>query len=362
MMLYKLLKHSSCLRQGVVVSLISGGEMAHRIEALGVRVVGLHMRRGLPDISVLWRLVYLLRSEKFDLLSTWMYHADFLGGVAAWMANIPVLWNIRNSDLDASKTKWTTRALVNLCGKLSRVVPERIISCSAAARDIHVELGYQRKKFQIIPNGFDLQGFKPDPEARKSVRAELGVPADAHLVGVVARFDPQKNHVGFLDAAQHIAKARPNVHFVLVGTEVTWENETLRQKIEDSGLRARLHLLGSRTDIARMMASFDVLVSSSSYGEAFPNVLGEAMACGVPCVATNAGDSAYIVGDTGRIVSVGDMHALAGSVVDVLSMSSTERTAVGNRARARVEELFEIGQIAKEYEKIFEEVRHTCVA
>ena len=187
------------------------------------------------------------------------------------------------------------------------------------------------------------------------------MPADAHLVGVVARFDPQKNHVGFLDAAQHIAKARPNVHFVLVGTEVTWENETLRQKIEDSGLRARLHLLGSRTDIARMMASFDVLVSSS-YGEAFPNVLGEAMACGVPCVATNAGDSAYIVGDTGRIVSVGDMHALAGSVVDVLSMSSTERTAVGNRARARVEELFEIGQIAKEYEKIFEEVRHTCVA
>lgn len=361
-MLYKLLQHSPSLRQSLVVTLIPGGEIASRIQMLGVRVETLNMQRRALDIFSVWRLSRLLHAEKFELVSTWMYHADFLGGVAAWMANIPVLWNIRNSDLDASKTKWTTRALVNLCGKLSRTVPERIISCSAVARDIHVELGYQREKFQIIPNGFDLQGFKPEPEARNSVRSELGVPADAHLVGVVARFDPQKNHVGFLDAAQHIAKARPNVHFVLVGTEVTWENETLRQKIEDSGLRARLHLLGPRTDIARLMASFDVLVSSSLYGEAFPNVLGEAMACGVPCVATDAGDSAYIVGDTGRIVSVGDMHTLAGSVVDVLSMSSTERTAVGNRARARVEELFEIGRIAKEYEKIFEEVRHTCVA
>lgn len=362
MMLYKLLQHNPRLRQSLVITLIPGGEMASRIQMLGVRVESLNMQRRSLNILSVWHLWRLLRTEKFELVSTWMYHADFFGGIAARMANIPVLWNIRNSDLDTSKTKWTTRALVNLCGKLSRVVPERIISCSAVARDIHVDLGYQRKKFQIIPNGFDLQGFKPDREARNSVRSELGVPTDAHLVGVVARFDPQKNHVGFLEAVQQIARVRPNVHFVLVGAGVSWENKILRQKIEDSGLRARLHLLGPRTDIARLMASFDVLVSSSLYGEAFPNVLGEAMACGVPCVATNAGDSAYIVGDTGKVVPVGDMHALAGAVVDVLSMSSAERTAAGNRARARVEELFEIGRIAKEYERVFEEVRRTCAA
>lgn len=361
MMLYKLLKHSSCLRQGVVVSLVSGGEMARRIEALGVRVVGLHMRRGLPDISVLWRLVCLLRSEKFDLLSTWMYHADFLGGVAARLANLPVLWNIRNSDLDPEKTKWMTRCLARACASLSGLVPRRIISCSRTARDVHVRLGYRPEKFVIIPNGFDLNSFVPDRDIRTVVRNTLGIEENTPLVGLVARFDPQKNHVGFLDAACMVHDSIPQTHFVLAGTGVTWENTLLRQKIEDLGLQRQVHLLGPRTDIARLMTTFDVL-ASSSHGEAFPNVLGEAMACGVPCVATNAGDSAYIVGDTGKVVPVGDMHALAGAVVDVLSMSSAERAAAGNRARARVEELFEIGRIAKEYERVFEEERRTCAA
>lgn len=360
MMLYKLLQHSPSLRHGLVVSLAPGGDMADQIRKFGVRVESLGMRPGIPDMFSLWRLIRLLRVEQFDAVSTWMYHADFFGGIAAKIAGIPVLWNIRNSNLDPGKTKLTTRLLVRMCGKLSEVIPQRIISCSAVAQNIHVRLGYSREKFIIIPNGFDLQGFKPDYTARESVKNELGLQAGALLVGLVARFDPQKNHLGFLEATRQIIASQPAARFVLVGAGVTGENELIREKIEELNLGSYVLLLGPRTDIARLMAAFDIVVSSSSYGEAFPNVLGEAMACGVPCVTTDAGDSAYIVADTGKIVPVGDMRALACGVLELLALPAKEREALGRQARARVEELFEIGHIARTYEQTFEEVRRAC--
>lgn len=360
MMLFKLLQHSSSLRQGVVVSLASGGKMAYQIRALGVRVEELGMQRSLFNVSALIRLKNLLSIECFDIISTWMYHADFLGGILAKMTSIPVLWNIRNSNVDVDKTKWTTRTLVWISGKLSGVIPQRIIACSSVACSIHISIGYKKEKFIIIPNGFDLDKFYPDYNARISVCSELGIQDNSFLVGLVARFDPQKNHIGFLEAAHEIIKKKQNIQFILVGSGVDWNNELLSKKIDNLGLRQNIYLLGLRTDISRLMAAFDVLVSSS-HGEAFPNVLGEAMACGTPCVATNAGDSAYILGKCGKIVPIGDMQALARGVVELLSLPAKKREALGCQARSRVRELFEIGHIARMYENIFEEVRRTCV-
>lgn len=338
-----------------VISLTTPGELAPRIAALGIPVDAVDMKLGLPSLSGFFRLVRMLKRLDPDVVHTWMYHADLLGGLAARMAGISAVgWCIRNSNLDRDKTKSSTRAVVRLCASLSRWVPSRILSCSERARQVHVECGYAAGKMIVVPNGFDLGRFKPDKDAPKRVRDELGLDADTPLVGLIGRFDPQKNHAGFFDAAGRLHRCMPHAHFVLAGLGVDTGNPALMQAIARAGVLANTHLLGLRNDMPGLMAALDVLASSSSYGEAFPNVLGEAMACGVPCAVTDVGDSAYIVGDTGRVVAPGDMAGLAAALELLLALPLVEKTALGERARERVAEHFEIDGIVRQYENFYE--------
>lgn len=354
-MLLKLLERLDKRFSPHVISLSDVGAIGLRIQALGVPVEGLGMRRGVLHPRLFFRLVGRLKSLKPDVVQTWMYHADLLGGLAGRMARVSVVvWGIRCSNLERDKTKLSTLAVVGLCAKLSAWVPDRILSCSEAARRPHVDRGYASNKWAVIPNGFDLTLFHSDPTSRASVRAELKIKDNAPLVGFIGRYDPFKNHAGFLKAARTLHEALPDVHFLLVGKDVDCENRELVYMVEAVGLQHRTHLLGLRNDVPRLMAALDVF-ASSSYGEAFPNVLGEAMASGVPCVVTDVGDSAYIVGDTGRVVSAGDMIGLAAALETVLSLPLSERVALGQRARARVSERFEIGTVVRQYEKLYDE-------
>jgi glycosyltransferase involved in cell wall biosynthesis len=285
-----------------------------------------------------------------------MYHADLLGGLAARLAGVPAIgWAIRNSGLDWGKTKLSTRVVTGACARLSRWVPDRILTCSEVARQVHVGYGYAADKMVVVPNGFNLARFQPDAPARVAVRAELGVGNDTPLVGLIGRFDPHKNHAGFFEAAGCLHRRFPTVHFVLAGQGIDEENPELLRLMETAGVHQVTRLLGLRSDIPRLMAALDVLASSSS-AEAFPNVLGEAMACGVPCAVTDAGDSAYIVGDTGRVVRFGDMQGLAEAMEELLTLPPAERTALGECARTRVAEHFEMGQVVKRYEAFYEEL------
>lgn len=353
MMLLKLLTHSESLRSSAsVIALRSGGELAPRFRALGVQAHELGMAPGLGSLAGLVPLVKRLRAFRARVVSTWMYHADLMGGAAARISGIPAVWGIRNSDLDPARTKRSTRAVVRTCAALSKYVPRAIVCCSERARQIHVRLGYDERKFRVIPNGFDLALFRPDPAARVSVRAELGIPIDAPLVGLIGRDDPQKNHAGFFVAAARVAGARLDVHFLLAGRDVTLQNHRIVSAMAQARLPAnRTHLLGLRHDMPRLTAALDVLVSSS-HGEAFPNVLGEAMACEVPCVVTDVGDSAEIVGDTGAVVEPSDMHALADEVLRLLALDADARRALGRAARRRVQERYDIAQVAKQYEEV----------
>lgn len=272
-----------------VISLTTLGELAPHIAALGIPVDSVGMKPGLPSPSGFFRLVRLLKRLNPDVVHTWMYHADLLGGLAARLAGVSSIgWCIRNSNLDKDKTKLSTRAVVSLCASISKWVPSRILSCSEKARQVHVACGYAAEKMVVVPNGFDLSQFKPDLDARFRVRAELGLTDQTPLVGLIGRFDPQKNHAGFFEAAGVLHRRMPQVHFVLAGQGVDLSNAALMQTITQAGVLANTHLLGLRNDIPALMATLDVL-ASSSYGEAFPNVLGEAMACGVPCAVTDVG-------------------------------------------------------------------------
>ncbi len=358
MMLHKLLQNIDRNRfEPTVISLMSKGEIGPRIEALGIPVHTLDMRRGLPNPLMVLRLARLLRQLQPALVHTWMYHSDLLGGLAARLAGCRrVIWGIRHSNLSKTENKRSTLAVVGLCARLSTWLPVQILSCSHRAKEVHAAVGYVDEKIHVIPNGFDLGRFAPDVTARASLRAELGLPPDVPLVGVVARFDAQKNHLGFVQAAAQLLAQLPQVHFVLAGTGVDAGNAALQAAIAaHPGLQAHMHLLGRRDDVPRLMAAFDVL-ASPSHGEAFPNVLGEAMACGLPCVVTDAGDSAEIVGNTGRVVAIGDMAALAQQLQEVLGLPSAQRAGMGQQARTRVQVEYEIGHVAGLYQAFYERV------
>lgn len=357
-MLLKLLQQLDRSRFApTVVSLVGLGEIGPRIQALGFPVHALGMSRGVPNPLMLLRLVRLLRQLRPDVVHTWMYHADLLGGLAARLLGCKrVIWCIRNSDLSKTKTSRSTILVAKFCAWISRTVPVQIISCSQRAKEIHAALGYVKNKMHVIPNGFDLARFEPNVADYMSVRSELGLTADTPLVGLIARFDSQKNHFGFIEAAAQAHAQLPDVHFVLAGTDVDSDNVALNVAIVAKDLQAHIHLLGRRDDVPRLMASLDVLASSSSYGEAFPNVLGEAMACGVPCVVTDVGDSAEIVGNTGRVVTAGDMVELAQRLVEVLRLPSEQKAVLGVQARARVAANYEIGHVTRMYEMFYEQV------
>ncbi len=338
-----------------VISLTTKGEIGDCIEALGIPVEALGMRTGCFSPVKFLRLVYMLRELNPDAIHTWMYHADLLGGLAARLAGVRTVgWAIRHSNFSSSHNKRSTLWVMKACSLLSDRIPRKILCCSRVAMDIHISAGYDKGKMVVIPNGFDISRFLPNANARVSVRSELGLSKDTPLIGLIARFDPQKNHAGFFEAATQVHLSCPDAHFLLAGGGVEDNNPALRRAIKQAGVGTNTHLLGKREDISRLMAALDVLVSSSSFGEAFPNVLGEAMACCVPCVVTEVGDSMEIVGETGRVVAVGDMDGLAHNIVEILQLSYEERRAMGAKARERVRARYNIESVVRQYERFYE--------
>lgn len=340
-----------------VIALAGWGPVGDVLKTEGVPVRCLGLSPGRVTPAAFFRLAGWLRELRPDVVHTWMYHSDLVGGLAARLAGSPpVVWGIHNSTLDPQHSRRSTLMVVWLLARLSHWLPARILSCSQAARDIHVRRGYCAEKFQIIPNGFDLSQFQPDPQARTSIRAGLGITDQVPLVGLVARYDPQKDHRNFVLAAERLSRRMPGVHFLLCGDRVTWDNPELTGWIDSAGLRNAFHLLGRRADMPAVMAALDVGTTASAYGEAFPQVVGEAMACEVPCVVTDVGDSGFLVGDTGKIVPARDPVALAAGLEEILTLPAEEHQRLGKAARLRVQENFSLGEICEQYSRVYREL------
>jgi glycosyltransferase involved in cell wall biosynthesis len=357
MSLYRLLAATAGSGVGaVVISLLDKGALGPAIEELGVPVHEVGMRRSLPSPGAIRRLAQLLRASRANVVQGWMYHANVAASVVARVARIqaPVLWNVRHALDDLASERRGTRRVIALSGKLSSS-PRRIIYNSLASARQHEAHGFSPAGSVVIGNGFDLVQFAPNEVARRRVRAELGVAADVPLVGIVARDHPVKDHANFLHASAAVAATNPETRFVLVGRDVDARNARLMALVTELGLADRVHMLGERRDVPAIMASLDVMVSSS-WTEAFPNVVGEAMACGVVCVVTDVGDSSWIVGDTGRVVPPRNPGALAAAVQEVLSLEPAMRRGLGRAARKRVESEFGLGAVAHRYEDVYRSV------
>ncbi len=342
--------------QHSIVSMMSLDRLDAKQQLRGVDVQTLEMQRGVPSLIGLVRLVKLLRRRRPQILHCWMYHANLLGLLAGKLAHVRhIVWGIRGSELDFSYYRRLTRCVVALGARLSRL-PDAIVCNSAAGRRAHERYRYYSGKMYSIPNGFDLQNFRPDQEARRSVRAELGLDPKAFVIGLIARLDPMKDHATFFKAARLLSRRYPSTRFLLAGTEVTWENAQVSRMLFENGLNGVVHLLGCRDDVPRLTAGLDIASSSSAFGEGFSNAIGEAMACQVPCVVTDVGDSALIVGDTGRVVPPRSPEALARAWAELIEMDPVQRQELGRRARMRSEENFALSKVVTSYEILYESI------
>ena len=356
--LYRLCKHNQANRHHVV-SLSGEGKYGPMLEALGVPVTTLNMSPGRPSPLAFIRLVKLLRHEKPDVVQTWMNHSDLFGGLAARAAGIRALvWGVRHSTLEPGKSKKTTIWIAKFLAKLSWWLPAKVVVCAQRAMDVHEALGYDRRKMRFIPNGYDLADYHPGLDPWSELKASLAPDHSIPLIGTVGRFDPQKDHANLLDALAILRDRGISYYFTLVGTGLDSSNSEMAEWIAQHGLLDHVQLLGRRTDIPNIMNALDLHVLPSAFGEAFPNVVAEAMACGTPCVVTDIGDAAYIVGDTGWVVPPRDASALAEAIAAAIEeMCDAGKASVRSlHARRRIEENFSIERMVNAYSVCWNEV------
>lgn len=339
-----------------IVSLTSILDLAEKMKEAGTQVRSLRMKKSVPNPLLVMRLARWIRASRPDVIHTWMYHANLVGALAARLAgDAPVVWAIHHNSIDPRVDKRRTLLVNRACALLSWKFPARIVFCSEASLRLHKKIGYAPRKLQVIPNGFDLEQVKPAASARASLREELCIPADALIIGMAARFHPHKDHRNFIQAAATISKQIPGIHFVLCGLNVTRENSQLAEWMDAAGLNGSCHLLGPREDMPRLFAGMDI-ATTSSRSEAFPVVIGEAMACGIPCVVTDAGDSAMIVGHTGIVVPPEDPNALARGWRNLIQAGPEVRHRLGMAARKRVQKNFALPAIVERYQAIYAEL------
>lgn len=341
----------------IVVCLIPAGPVGKQITDLGVPVETLGLKRGHISPKGLFRCVQLIKKYRPDIIQTWLYHADLLGYLASRLTGFTnLIWNIRCTNMDLEKYSKVTTWVVKACAFFSNY-PVAILSNSDIAKGQHIELfGYNSKKFEIILNGFDLSVFKPDKESGMKVRLELGLLKDAICIGLVGRYDPQKDHASFIKAAQIVHQQFPDIDYIMAGKDVNPDNMEIVSLLRETSLENRFKLLDERSDVPDIMNALDFCCSSSAFGEGFPNVVGEAMACGVPCVVTDVGHSAVVVGATGIVVPPRQHEALAKAIMEFVLLPQKERIELGQKARQRIELNYSLEKIVGQYEALYHRI------
>ena len=342
--------------QTLVVSLGAATLYAEQFEALNAPVVNLDLRPNRPALLPIVRMRRHLRRFRPELLQGWMYHGNLVTLLGRPLVGLkpPIIWSIRATLGD---DKFATTQVIRLGARLSHI-PCRIVYNSNTSAEQHEAIGYDSRRSIVIPNGFDTTLYRPDPARRAAERARLGINDSTVVVGLVARYHPMKNHVGFLRAAATLIAEGLDVAFVVVGRDISLAHPVLGPVLRKLGVSdsPQMHLLPELPDVASLTNAFDIACSASTWGEAFPNVLGESMAAGVPCVATDVGDSAWIVGRSGIIVPPANEDALARAIRELVTATPDQRQALGRLGRDRVIRDFDIGDVGRRYAALFNEV------
>lgn len=348
--LFRLCTHDK-KNQHIVISMMDHGKYGPLLLDNDVQVYSLNMPRGKLTFKGIKQLYSLIKIQKPDIVQTWMSHADLVGGLIAKIAGVKkVFWNVRHSDLDSKKSSKKTLAVIRFCSYLSNYIPHKIICCAYKAYDVCLNAGYPKDKMIVISNGYDLSSLGFDLEGAEKIKEELKIYSDLFLIGMVARYDPAKNHLGLIEAFKRVNDLYPDTRLILVGRDVNDENLELSALIKKLNIHNKVYLLDQRTDINSIMSMLDVHVLSSSFGEGFPNVLAEAMAASTPCVTTDVGDAAVIVSNKGWVVPIDDTIGLSDGFIKAYNLKNSDNwIELKNSCRVHISENFCIKEMVKKY-------------
>lgn len=334
-----------------VAVFFGGGVYEAELAEAGVRVINLGKQGRWDILPFLNRLVRFLRKERPTLMHSYLGVPNILAtALKPLLPGSRIIWGVRASNVDLSCYDWLSRLAYSLECRLARFA-DRIIANSHAGKRYAVASGFPEDKIVVIPNGINTKYFRFDSEGRQQVRSAWGLDEDEILVGLVARLDPMKDHSTFLKAASRIARERQHMRFVCVGDGSADYVELIKQQAMALGLTDRLIWAGARDNMPAVYSALDIVSSSSSFGEGFSNIIAEAMACGVPCVVTDVGDSALIVGNTGRVVAPNDGSALAAAIQHLADLPPEERRTLGEACRARIMSEFSIHRLVQRTEQ-----------
>lgn len=356
LMLKRLVEFSPDQRKNLtIISLMDFGKVGEILKNNGFTVYAIGMKSKAAFVLGLYRLYILLNKIKPDLIQTWMYHADLLGGVAGKLAGInSIVWGIHGTFMPIGRP--LTKVVMKICALLSYSIPVKIVCVAELARIKHIEYGYDKSKMVVIPNGFDVDFFTNINIERENKRNNLGLLQSDILIGSVGRFHPDKGQDVLIDAAIGVVSVRPECKFVFVGRDCSPTNISLLSQIKSAGLADNILLLGERDDVPELLKCFD-LYCMPSRTEAFPVALGEAMCCSLPCVATRVGDTEVLTSDTAVLVSPNDSTQLTQALCQLLDETHEFRLSLGDRAMRRVKDIFSLSYVAESYKALYQEIQ-----
>jgi glycosyltransferase involved in cell wall biosynthesis len=341
-----------------VVSFAGPGWYSEMLAAKGVNVYHLGVESRLGRAAAIPRLMGIMRRLKPNVVQAWMYRSNVVAGLCAALLRIPVVWGIHCSSL--GPLSFGTRSWVYASSGIARFVPSYVVNCSTRSKELHERIGYSGLSQGVVHNGYDTEAFHPDEARRAQLRDQLGVPPGTFLVGTVARWHAQKDHPNLISALKVMSDAGDaDWRCLFVGPDMVPDFPPLAEALSRAGIGDRVICAGPRRDVDDIMRGLDLHILPSAGAEAFPNVIAEAMASGTPCLATDVGDCAYMIGDTGWIVPPSDPAALA----EVIGVAKSEWAAGGEawrdrcaRARQRIVENFTLARMVAGYEAVWRKV------
>tara|TARA_B100000963_G_scaffold223008_1_gene194397 strand:- start:2127 stop:3251 length:1125 start_codon:yes stop_codon:yes gene_type:complete len=337
-----------------VISLKDKGKYGSLLEKKGIEIYYINFSNRISFIKKFIFLFKLIKKLKPDIVQTWLYHADLIGGCAAYLANSRnIFWGIHHTSLESRFNKKSIIFISKLNSFLSHIIPRRIVVCAEKSMDEHIKKGFNKDKFIVIRNGVDLNKFKYSESIRRKYREKIKINQSELLLGTVARYNPIKDFPTLIKAIKKLKSSGLNFKYLFVGENMDLENKTLVNIIEKYNLMDKIKLIGQEENISNVMNALDLHILSSK-SEAFPMVILESLACGTPSISTNVGDVRKIIKHKKFLVDKENYLALYKAINKFLNLEEENKKKISKECINHIKVNYSIQKMTKEYLRLYE--------